>query len=294
MDKRKLYNYFRSTFELTESSNGWYRLDNPFEIKGGKTMAVNFGYGCILCHRSGYKSSIIDFLRIYSDKSYSELYSVVDKYTEVSFRVSRVVSKSIKSVDLPHHFHLFGEGALLEDRAKTYLENRGFHMDLITERSIGFCNDGDWVGRIIIPFMNPTLKYYIGRSFIGHGLKYKNPKKIEVGIGKSELFYNEEALRGDRIYLVEGVFDALTCGDRGVASLGWKLSDYQINALKTCNADIYIIPDKGFYGKALITAKTLLPKNVFITSLDFFDGNDINDLGSIDNLKFKKVSWVTV
>lgn len=294
MNKQKLYNYFQSSFDLVPSTQGWYRLNNPFEVKKGMTMAVNFGFNRIICHRTGYKSSITDFLRILTNKDSREIFSMIEKYTEVEFKITIPLNYSKATVKLPDNFYLFDEEATLQKRASSYLMNRNLDIDLLRERSIGFCNDGDWFGRIIIPFMNPTLQYYIGRDFIGQNPKYKNPKKEDVGIGKSEIFYNEEALRGDKVYLCEGVFDALTCGEKGIASLGWKLSATQFSKLCHSPCDIYIVPDKGFFQKALITAKELLVDNdVFITNLDNQSFGDINEIGSIENLKFKQVKWTT-
>lgn len=294
MNQEKLFNYFKSNFELRESTQGWYRMDNPMEVKKGMTMGVNFGFNRIVCHRTGYKSSIKDFIRLITNKNSSEITQMIEKYSEIRFKITIPLNHQKTSISLPDHFFLLDENAQLQKRALSYLESRKIDLDFMKDRSIGFCNKGDYFGRIIIPFMNPQLQYFVGRSFLGDSLKYRNPKKEDVGVGKSEIFYNEEALQSDRIYLCEGVFDALSCGEKGVASLGWSLSFVQLSKLRSCKADIYIVPDKGFYQKALITAKDLLPKNVYITNLDHIQGNDINDIGSIENLKFKKVSWTTL
>lgn len=294
MNLEKLYNYFKSNFDLNESTNGWYRLNNPFDNKGGFSMGVNFSVNRIICHRTGYKSSIIDFLRILHNKNYREIYDIVDKYTEVNFNVTIPIIHKTTTVSLPESFYLFDEDALLSSRASLYLKSRNIDLGLLRERSIGFCNSGSWFGRIIIPFMNPNLQYYVGRDFIGQKPKYKNPKTEDVGIGKSSLFYNEQALDYSKVFLVEGIFDALTCGEFGIASLGWNLSQTQRFKLLSSNAIIHIIPDKGFYDKALITAKSLISeKEVFITNLDGIRGNDINDLGSLKGLHFDKVTWTS-
>ena len=299
MNKGKLLNYLKSHFDLKESTSGWYRMDNPLSERslavGDKCLAVNISYNRVICHRTGFKASITNFLKIYTQKPYRDVSELIESYTEIKFNPN--VRNSIdrpQSIDLPEHFYLIGEGAVLEKRAIQYLQSRNLDIDFCIDRSVGYCTKGDWEGRIIFPFMNPQLEYYIGRSFIGSPFRHKYPKFEEVGIGKSDIFYNEEALQGDMIYLVEGMVDALYCGEKGVARGGWQLSEKQKSKLLKCPADIYIIPDYNFYQKALIMAKSLLPhKKVWITKdLENYGGKDIEEVG-LNNISFNKVNWLT-
>jgi len=300
LDSEKIYNYFHSNFELSNSSNGWYRMNNPMSRrsieKDDKCMGINFTYQRVKCHRTGYKSSIVDFLRILTNKTYREIKKSLESYEKLEFKISKIhIHDNTLAVNLPDNFYLLNERVPLQERALSYLvEDRKLDYDLLISRSIGFCNKGKFFGRIIIPFMNPTLQYYTGRSFIGSEPKYDNPRKEDVGIGKSEIFYNEEQLKQNEAILVEGAIDALTCGELGIASSGWSLSDTQISKIiKSPLKDLYVIPDKGFFNKAVTTGRLFLDhKNVYITNLDKADGNDVNQIG-INDIKFKKLGWTT-
>ena len=290
---KKLHNFFRTNFSLVESSNGWYRFDNPFDHKGGNSMAVNFDYGRVICHRTAYRSSILQFLKIYTGKSKKVLSEVVESFVEIDHAVANSFEVNVSDIVLPEHFYFLDEEVPMQKRALDYMLDRVPDMELLRERSIGFCNDGPWVGQIIFPFMNPQLEYYIGRSFIGSQLKYRNIEKSVCGKGKSELFYNETALLGEKVYLCEGVFDALTCGTDGIAALGWSLSKIQRSKLIESGCDVYIVPDAGFYEKARILGLSLIDhQNVYIANLDNMGDKDINDIGNVDLLDFKKLNWI--
>lgn len=295
MNSKKLFNFFQSHFDLRQSSNGWYRLDNPFNAKKDKSMGVNFTYNRVICHRTHFKSSILDFLRIYTQKDSKDIYQLIEKYTEADFKMSVQLRTDYTQIKLPEGFYLLNEEVALQDRAIQYLESRNYDIQYCMDNSIGFCNKGDFFGRIIIPYMNPILQYYVGRDFIGTKPKYKFPKKEDVGIGKSEIFYNEQALRTGKVYLVEGPFDSLRCGPHGLASSGWDLSKYQLSKLIKSGCEVFMIPDSGFYKKALITASKLIPNlSVNIVNLDSYpDGTDVDDIG-LDNLIFEKVTWQKV
>lgn len=262
---------------------------------GDKCMGVNFTFKRIKCHRTGYKSSIVDFLRIITNNTYSDLKTTIEDYKETEHRISKINIASNKAVQLPENFYLLTEQVPLQERACSYLESRNLDMEFLNRRSIGFCNAGDYFGRIIIPFMNPNLCYYIGRSFVGSSLKHKNPKKEDIGVGKSEVFYNEERLKSKEGVLVEGAIDALSCGEIGFASLGWDLSTTQVSKIITSNLEhILIIPDKGFFEKAKVTGRKFLDyMKVSIANLDNLGDEhqtDVNDIG-IDNIKFKRLGW---
>jgi len=297
MTKGQIFNFFDSHFDLHSSTNGWYRMDNPFESKKGRTMSINIDKNTVKCFRSGYKSNLLKFVEVYTDSDWSQAKELIEEYTEKRY----VESGSLKSilradkihVKMPDHFYLLDEDVPLQSRALKYLRTRNIDLDFLHERGVGFCNEGDFMGRIIVPFLNPMLQYYVGRSFLGSTLKYLNPNQEQIGVGKSEIFYNELALLNHEVFLGEGVFDALTCGEYGISAQGWSLSSTQVSKIISSDVqDLYIVPDQGFYRKALVLAtKFFTYKNVFICNLDHLpEGHDINNIG-LENVTFKKVTW---
>jgi len=87
-----------------------------------------------------------------------------------------------------------------------YLESRGFTKRDIIKWKMGYCLDGEYEGRIIIPSFGMTGKanYFIARSYSGDWKKYQNPKVSK------DIIFNELYLDFDEdMILVEGVFDAI-------------------------------------------------------------------------------------
>jgi DNA primase len=84
-----------------------------------------------------------------------------------------------QTVDLPEHFVSLCNKTLppKAKKALRYLEQRGITRKEILMWKIGFCTEGRFGGRIIIPSFNNNghCNYYIARSFVGHRMKYLNP-----------------------------------------------------------------------------------------------------------------------
>ena len=91
-------------------------------------------------------------------------------------------------------------------KAIKYLKDRNIGLDLIHKFNIGYCDGGDYYGRVIFPSYdsNNNVNYFLGRSYDKNTkLKYKNPD-----VSKTEIIFNEGLLNYDsNIYIVEGVFD---------------------------------------------------------------------------------------
>ena len=67
--------------------------------------------------------------------------------------------------------------SLYRNQAKSFLHKRGITDVDIKKYKIGFCDSGLYEGRIIIPSYDDKgiLNYFVGRSFVGEKMKYKNP-----------------------------------------------------------------------------------------------------------------------
>jgi DNA primase len=94
--------------------------------------------------------------------------------------------------------------------ALKYLEKRGLTKADILKWKIGYCFAGEYRNRIIIPSFDEEgdCSYFIARSYTGDSYKYKNPPASK-DIAFNELFINWN----EDLVLVEGVFDAIVCGN---------------------------------------------------------------------------------
>ena len=103
-------------------------------------------------------------------------------------------------------------------QALNYLKSRGIGRTDILRYGIGYCPNGNYSGRIIVPSYdeNFNLNFFVSRSIFEEDvLKYKNPKWSKDVIG-FESFINWE----EPITLVEGVFDAITARYNAIPLFG--------------------------------------------------------------------------
>lgn len=293
--REKIYTYFeRNHEEVKQSTNGWYTCECPYCGKKDK-FAFNSDYKLVKCWRGCIRTMYVPyFIKDYYGVSYLEAIDIIenqnDRIIKIPSRITRATKKDIK---LPPGFVpiLSSSGNSLGERARRYLKNRGFDLNYLDVLGFGYCNeeaktnDENFFGYIIIPFYKEgSLKYFIGRDFIGNYKRYKNPPKEKFGVGKSEVIFNEGALKyQDKIYITEGWSDAVSIGDQGVSTQGLSFSPHQISMfIKSDVKEIVIVPDVGAYEAGLLNAKNLIPyKKVKVLNLDEFEalGKDVNSIG---------------
>lgn len=126
-------------------------------------------------------------------------------------------------------------------QAITYLKNRNISDEIIKKFNIGFCYQGIYENRIIVPSYdeNNRVNYFIARSFLSKPkIKYKNPEAQ-----KEIIIFNENLINWKKtIYLVEGVFDSIFLPN-AIPMLGKFLSDYLFEKLYDNAKKIIIILD---------------------------------------------------
>jgi DNA primase len=156
----------------------------------------------------------------YGNKSQKKVYKVLQPE---EFKPKEVRKEKLK---LPNEFKLFkdvSESHPIRRQASTYLVNRGITNEIIEKYKIGFCSNGEFGGRIIVPSYTEfgELNYFIARSWIPNTrAKYKNPEAE-----KDKIIFNESLIKWNQdIFLVEGVFDGFFLPN-SIAMLGKHMSE---------------------------------------------------------------------
>ena len=112
------------------------------------------------------------------------------------------------SLSLPPEFKPLWNGGdgIVKRHAITYLYNRGIDYNDILKYNIGYCDEGLYTNRIIIPSYDEDgqLNFFVGRDFYNSKMKYRNCTTTKDIIG-FDLFINWD----EPIILCEGVFDAM-------------------------------------------------------------------------------------
>jgi len=84
---------------------------------------------------------------------------------------------------------------------------RGLNDEIIEKYNMGYCSEGRYENRIIIPSYdeNNKLNYFVARSFTGQKIKYLNPN-----IEKMNLIINEHNINwNNSLFICEGMFDMI-------------------------------------------------------------------------------------
>ena len=188
------------------------------------------------------------------------------------------------TLELPKEFISLSK--TIEDRiaqieakhALKFLKKRGITQDDIIKYNIGFCKEGKYADRVIIPSYdnNKRLNYFIARDYKEPSLqKYKNPPASAKDVIGFELYINWDA----PIILVEGMFDALTIKRNVIPLFGKVIHGKLMEKLVKSSVDrIYIALDADARRDALKQAEMLMSygKEVYLVEME---GKDANEIG---------------
>jgi DNA primase len=104
------------------------------------------------------------------------------------------------------------------NQAIGYLKRRGITIDEILKYNIGYCEDGLYGGRVIVPSYSEVgeLNYFVARSFYeDEKMKYKNPP-----VSRDVIVFDNQINWNEPITLVEGVFDSFSVKRNVIPILG--------------------------------------------------------------------------
>lgn len=207
------------------------------------------------------------------------------------------VKRIYKKVYLPKEFISFkdvSQGLKMTPQYKqawNYIKKRNITDEMIERFNIGFCYNGLYENRIIIPSYDTelTLNYFIARSYLSKTkLKYKNPE-----VQKEIIIWNEHLINWEeRLYIVEGAFDSIFVPN-SIPMLGKFMSDNLFKTIYTsAKKDIVIVLDPDAWNDATKLYHKMncgkLMGRVFVVKLE---GNeDIADLkGDLSNYEIKQI-----
>lgn len=283
--KSQLYTYFTKRLGAFNYKHGWLRVPVCPYCGRQEKLGINLSLYRTNCFRCGEHPSPAQLVMdIENLDTWSELTALLNNgdYNELEFHEEKIELPERKEVNLPEGFQniKFGNSQLAKS-IRGYMIKRGFDIDKLSKLGIGYCNEGNLFGYLIIPFYYKSeLRYYNARNVLGSGPRYNNPNKDNTGLGKEFLIYNFDALFMYRtVYLCEGALNALTMGEQGIATMGKAVSAYQVNQIIKSPVEHIIIlldPDAKLYAINL-ALKLVNYKKIKVVFLP--DGKDVNDLG---------------
>jgi len=162
-------------------------------------------------------------------------------------------------------------------QAINYLTQRGITQKEIVKYNIGYCTDGLYARRIIIPSYNSdgSLNYFISRSYYqDEKMKYKNPP-----ISKNIICFESQINWKEPIILCEGVFDAITIKRNAIPLLGKFPSKQLVEKIFMSGvSNIVISLDNDAINEALKAAE-YFRKNGINVRMMYLKDKDASEMG---------------
>ena len=305
---------YTPVFEILEDIFGDYKKHNDYrcqvsfdcpvcsyDIKGlergdGKgNLEVNYKYGvfkCWVCAEThDTHGSIFKLIKKYGTPKQLKKYELL-RPDDTEDSTKRVY----KQVRLPKEFVAFKDASMglkltpQYKQALAYIKKRNITDLMLQIYNIGFCYNGLYENRIIIPSYDEEkrLNYFVARSYLSKTkLKYKNPEAQ-----KEIIIFNEHLINWDEtIYIVEGAFDSIFIPN-AIPMLGKFMSEHLFKKLYENAKKIVIVLDPDAWNDAerlyhRVNCGKLMGK-VWIVKLE--GDKDIADLkGDLSEYKIKQI-----
>ena len=261
--------------ELTKENE--YMWWSPFVNHHKPKLQVNIKNGKWHCWVSGQGGHNLFqlFKKVNATKKqYQELNELSDNF---SFEYVPTKQEN-KEVKLPDEYKPMWtkSNSPTYKHALKYLQSRGVSQDDMIKYSIGYCEDGLYSNRIIIPSYDNEgqLNFFIGRDIFDSKLKYRNsptPKDI-IGF---ELFVNWE----EPILLVEGALDAITSKVNSIPLFGKTImNNLKRKILEKKVKTLYVALDNDAVKDSMKIVEELMNEGIKVHMIKLTE-KDPNDIG---------------
>ena len=305
---------YSAVVDILEDILGEYRLHNDYrgqisfdcpvcsyEIKGldegdGKgNLEINYKqnvYKCWVCAETHEThGSLYKLIKKYGSPKQLKKYNLLKPEDN-----GEPFKRHYKQVKLPKEFIPFKNVSLglkmtpYFKQAWNYIKGRNITDEMIENFNIGFCYQGPFENRIIIPSYDEedNLNYFVARSYLSRTkMKYKNPE-----VDKDTLIWNEHLINWDEpVYIVEGAFDSIFLPN-SIPMLGKFMTNILFNKLYDNAKKIVIVLDPDAYDDAEKLYHKLncgkLMNKVWIVKLE--GDKDIADLkGDLSQYELKQL-----
>jgi DNA primase len=245
------------------------------EIRLTPDAAGNYTWHCWISDKKG-KSITTLFKQLNLPKERHEQLNRIIESTK--YRVPIKESKVNETIQLPAEYAPMWIKKNTPDyrNAMHYLLNRGVTVFDILKYRIGYCESGEYSGKIIIPSYDKDgqLNYFVSRAFYkADKFKHKNPKISKDIIG-FEMFINWS----QPIILCEGSFDAIAVKRNAIPLFGKIIQPaLQKKIIEERVRNIYICLDADALKNALAIAEKFMAEglNVHFVELQSEDASEL-------------------
>ena len=203
---------------------------------------------------------------------------LVDLVGDTKYRKyeSKEVSKEV--VRLPKEFLslTYKHPSPVYKHAMFYLSKRGITYEDILKYNIGYCDDGIYSNRVIIPSYDSEgqLNFFVGRDIFDSKMKYRNCSTTKNIIG-FDLFINWD----EPITLCEGVFDAIAIKRNAIPLFGKTVSKILMKKIYEKQVkSIYILLDRDAIKDSIKMVDDFMKNGIDVYFVNLVEG-DPSDVG---------------
>jgi DNA primase len=236
-----------------------YEIKGLDHLDGKGNLEVNYIQGVYKCwscaETHDTHGSLHKLIKKYGTRKQLKTFELLMPETE--FEIEKKIYQKVR---LPKEFIPFNKvenGLKLTHHYKyaiNYLRKRNITDEMIEKYNIGFCYEGKYVNRIIIPSYDADgeLNYFVARSYETRPFrKYDNPEAE-----KQIIIFNEYLIDWNLpVYIVEGPFDHIFVPN-SIPMLGKSMSDLLFDKIYDNAKKVIIVLD----GDAWVDAQKLYYK----------------------------------
>jgi len=255
-----------------------YMYWSPFVVHHKPKLQVNIVTGkwhCWVSNAGGHNLfQLFKKLNATNDQ-FTELRGIVD---EISYGYESKEVRKEGKVELPKEFLslVYKHPSPVYKHAIYYLSKRGITYKDILKYNIGYCDQGLYTNRIIIPSYddNGQLNFFVGRDIFESKMKYRNSPTSKDVVG-FELFINWD----EPIVLCEGPFDAIAVKRNAIPLFGKTiLSNLKRKIIEKKVKQIYISLDRDAFQDSLKMVEEFMKNDIDVYFVNLPE-KDPSDLG---------------
>ena len=268
-----------------------YLFKCPYCEHSKKKLSVNIKrnfYKCWVCDSKGrdIRWLVKKFGTPQNQKEWSTLNNQVDMSDMSNLFEKNEPIEEKQRLKLPDEFVFLGGKKLTFEsrRPIQYLKQRGVTLEDVRYYKLGYCSDGEYRNRVIIPSFDDEgyCNYFVGRAYTDDWMKYKNPK------ASRDIIFNELLVDWrEPVILVEGPFDAIKARN-SIPILGSTLNTKSklFSKLVEKSPQVYIAFDNDALQKSLLVVKNMIEYGLEVYRMDT---SNIEDIGSLSSAEVEKL-----
>jgi len=264
--------------DYKEMGKGEHYFSCPFCHHHKKKFAVNVVKNKWKCWVCGSRGNHLIGLFKKLDVSPAQIKELKKCLNDDDIKSYVDTSDEVVELHLPYEFKPLWKpvDSFEYKHAINYLKKRGISGYDIIRYRMGYCESGQYGGRIIVPSygVDGKLNYFVARAYHDTNMKYKNPP-----VSKNVVVFEEQINWNEPIVLVEGVFDAISVRRNAIPMLGKFLpKKLEVKLLENQVKTVYILLDDDARTEALQLEQKLKSFGMNVSQVSV-SGGDAGELG---------------